>query len=182
MFKYVCLFVSYSLLWSIQCRHQDFSSFTNTTTTNNNNNNNTNTTTSTSVADNRLIQIKGILPGVGLLIGILFILILLIKCCKPDKLTNSMNRNKISFSHHDETKIWSTSLESETTREYGDLQNDNYEYDGNQNTITNSSAYIMQSIDDDTSSLDLETQEMDENKWCTMSNNVTSLTIEKKQT
>ncbi|VDP71120.1 unnamed protein product [Schistosoma mattheei] len=104
------------------------------------------------------------------------------QCCKPDKLTNSMNRNKISFSHHDETKIWSTSLESETTREYGDLQNDNYEYDGNQNTITNSSAYIMQSIDDDTSSLDLETQEMDENKWCTMSNNVTSLTIEKKQT
>ncbi|CAH8508289.1 unnamed protein product [Schistosoma intercalatum] len=179
MFKYVCLFVSYSLLWSIQCRYQDFSSFTNTTTTTNIN---TNTTTSTSVVDNRSIQIKGILPGVGLLIGILFILILLIKCCRPDKLTNNMSRNKISFSHHDETKIWSTNLENETTRGYSDLQNDNDEYDCNENTITSSSTYIMQSIDDDTSSLDLETQEMNENKWCTMPNNVTSLTMEKKQT
>ncbi|CAH8517952.1 unnamed protein product [Schistosoma margrebowiei] len=169
MFNYVCLFLSYSLLWSIQCEHQEFSSFTNTTK-------------STSVADNRSIQIKGILPGVGLFIGILFILILLIKCCKPDKLNNNMSRNKILFSHHDETKIWSTNLENETTQEYDDLQNDNDEYNCNENTITNSSAYIMQSIDDDTSSLDLETQEMDKNKWCTMSNNVTSFTMEKKQT
>ncbi|CAI2726955.1 unnamed protein product [Schistosoma spindalis] len=172
MFKYICLFLSYSIFWVIECQHQDFSSVTNT-----NNNNNTNTT---SVADNRSIPIKGILPGVGLLIGILFILIFLIKCCKPNKLNNSMSRIKISFSHHDETKIWSTNLENEITRDYGDLQYDNDEYHCNENTITNSSTYKTQSIADDMSSLDLETQEIDENEWCAISNNVTSVKMGKK--
>ncbi|XP_018650085.1 hypothetical protein Smp_105460 [Schistosoma mansoni] len=124
-------------------------------------------------------MIEGILSGVGLLTGILIILILLIKCCKPNKLNDSMNRVKISFSHHDQTKIWSTNLENETTQAYGNLQYDNDEYHWDENTFTSSCTSRIQSIIDDTSSVDLGTQEIDGNDWCATLNDATSVTMGK---
>ncbi|CAH8479389.1 unnamed protein product [Schistosoma turkestanicum] len=165
MFKYFYLLLFFSKLCGI-CQNLTFNTTTDTTTI---------PTTSTSyvtskVASNKSIPVKGILLGVGVLTGILFVLILCIKCCKPDNLSNGINRIKMSFSHHDETKIWTPNLENETTQEYGTSQYNINTHNLNENAPASSSTSKTPPIIKVNASVNSENQVDDGNEWHTIPN------------